>query len=276
MYVFIYIYICLCVCVCVVSPLPETYLFGTRPRVQAQKTFFDIRPNSTHVRPQRICLVPLLSSPVPTHAYLSIFHPSLSSPPVFRAGTISICWALVSTWQRRITDHWLGLVINPYGFSMGPWIAGIPIVGCTTMTSHIPRFDHGTHTHKHMYTIYAQRERERERKRDRYLNKKLGMRHLKSLDLQLKGWRPLGIIWIWNVINAFERRPTTFLGLAGNDNEILLKVLEIALVSLCIIHCRGCSGMRNKAMTDSIINDGIWFAYHHEHPLWMEYDQQFI
>ena len=79
MYVFIYIYICLCVCVCVVSPLPETYLFGTRPRVQAQKTFFDIRPNSTHVRPQRICLVPLLSSPVPTHAYLSIFHPSLSS-----------------------------------------------------------------------------------------------------------------------------------------------------------------------------------------------------
>ena len=74
MYVFIYIYICLCVCVCVVSPLPETYLFGTRPRVQAQKTFFDIRPNSTHVRPQRICLVPLLSSPVPTHAYLSIFH----------------------------------------------------------------------------------------------------------------------------------------------------------------------------------------------------------
>ena len=66
-------------CVCVVSPLPETYLFGTRPRVQAQKTFFDIRPNSTHVRPQRICLVPLLSSPVPTHAYLSIFHPSLSS-----------------------------------------------------------------------------------------------------------------------------------------------------------------------------------------------------
>ena len=79
MYVFIYIYICLCVCVCVVSPLPETYLFGTRPRVQAQKTFFDIRPNSTHVRPQRICLAPLLSSPVPTHAYLSIFHPSLSS-----------------------------------------------------------------------------------------------------------------------------------------------------------------------------------------------------
>ena len=68
-----------CLCVCVVSPLPETYLFGTRPRVQAQKTFFDIRPNSTHVRPQRICLVPLLSSPVPTHAYLSIFHPSLSS-----------------------------------------------------------------------------------------------------------------------------------------------------------------------------------------------------
>ena len=79
MYVFLYIYICLCVCVCVVSPLPETYLFGTRPRVQAQKTFFDIRPNSTHVRPQRICLVPLLSSPVPTHAYLSIFHPSISS-----------------------------------------------------------------------------------------------------------------------------------------------------------------------------------------------------
>ena len=76
---YLYIYICLCVCVCVVSPLPETYLFGTRPRVQAQKTFFDIRPNSTHVRPQRICLVPLLSSPVPTHAYLSIFHPSLSS-----------------------------------------------------------------------------------------------------------------------------------------------------------------------------------------------------
>ena len=67
---------------CVVSPLPETYLFGTRPRVQAQKTFFDIRPNSTHVRPQRICLVPLLSSPVPTHAYLSIFHPSLSSTMV--------------------------------------------------------------------------------------------------------------------------------------------------------------------------------------------------
>ena len=77
MYVFIYIY--MSVCLCVVSPLPETYLFGTRPRVQAQKTFFDIRPNSTHVRPQRICLVPLLSSPVPTHAYLSIFHPSLSS-----------------------------------------------------------------------------------------------------------------------------------------------------------------------------------------------------
>ena len=64
---------------CVSCPLPETYLSGTRPRVQAQKTFFDIRPNSTHVRPQRICLVPLLSSPVPTHAYLSIFHPSLSS-----------------------------------------------------------------------------------------------------------------------------------------------------------------------------------------------------
>ena len=79
MYVFIYIYMSVCLCVCVVSPLPETYLFGTRPRVQAQKTFFDIRPNSTHVRPQRICLVPLLSSPVPTHAYLSIFHPSLSS-----------------------------------------------------------------------------------------------------------------------------------------------------------------------------------------------------
>ena len=67
-----------CLCVCRV-PLPETYLFGTRPRVQTQKFFFDIRPNSTHVRPQRICLVPLLSSPVPTHAYLSIFHPSLSS-----------------------------------------------------------------------------------------------------------------------------------------------------------------------------------------------------
>ena len=38
MYLYIYIYMSVCLCVCRVPP-PETYLFGTRPRVQAQKTF---------------------------------------------------------------------------------------------------------------------------------------------------------------------------------------------------------------------------------------------
>ena len=99
---------------CVVSPLPETYLFGTRPRVQAQKTFFDIRPNSTHVRPQRICLVPLLSSPVPTHAYLSIFHPSLSSV-MFQLELKTLGW-LVETCGDNKPRNWM-----IFEWGVAPW-----------------------------------------------------------------------------------------------------------------------------------------------------------
>ena len=150
---YLYIYICLCVCVCVVSPLPETYLFGTRPRVQAQKTFFDIRPNSTHVRPQRICLVPLLSSPVPTHAYLSIFHPSLSSFPVpasWRDRGRNLAPCVACGHGDNSSQHWARfctvpvLVANILSPSPNPvksldQLARVNTAGCV-IASHIHQF----------------------------------------------------------------------------------------------------------------------------------------